>query len=100
MKSRPALLLVANYDSDVGYAWWLMESFWVKLAEHYSPSNRVILAYPSISQLPQAIADAPLETVEQDFRGTHPGQVLKQCRFLRRHCVRAVYFSDRPTRHW
>ncbi|MBA2883008.1 glycosyltransferase involved in cell wall biosynthesis [Desulfosalsimonas propionicica] len=95
-----SLLLVANYDSGVGYAWWLMESYWTVLAQHYSPSKRVILVYPVISQLPQDVADAPLEAVEQDFSGTNPGQVLRQCRFLRRHRVWAVYFSDRPTWHW
>lgn len=92
--------MVANYDSRVGYAWWLMESFWVKLAEHYSTCKRVILAYPTISQLPSAVAAAPLEAVEHDFSGTNPGQVFKQCRFLIKHNIRVIYFSDRPTWHW
>jgi glycosyltransferase involved in cell wall biosynthesis len=96
----PALLLVANWDSDVGYAWWLMESFWAALASHYHPATRVVLAYPSISRLPRAIAEAPLQTVEHDFRPTSLRAVGDQCRFLRRHRVRAIYFSDRATWHW
>lgn len=95
-----SLLLVANFDSGVGYAWWLMESFWAKLAERYSPNVRVVLAYPSISVLPEAIAAAPLETVTQDFHGTSPGDVLFQCRFLYHHRVKGIYFSDKPTWHW
>ena len=27
--------MVANYAPDVGYAWWLMEHYWVLLAEKY-----------------------------------------------------------------
>lgn len=95
-----ALLLVANYDSGVGYAWWLMESFWAGLAEHYHRHNNVILAFPSISTLPPVIKNAPLRPVEQDFRGTGFNQILVQCRFLRRWKVKAVYFSDLPTWHW
>ncbi len=91
------LLLVANYDSNVGYAWWLMESFWVKLAEHYRPYVRVVLAYPSISTLPDAISKAHLETVEQDFSKKNLHKLFKQCLFLRTHKVKALYLSDRPT---
>ena len=32
-QERQTLLLVANYKPDVGYAWWLMENFWVQAAE-------------------------------------------------------------------
>lgn len=94
------LLLVANYDSGVGYAWWLMESFWAKLAEHCSSHNRVILAYPSISTVPPVIINAPLRVVEQDFSGTTLSMVLVQCLFLLRNRVRVIYFSDKGTWHW
>jgi len=100
MNDRKALLLVANYDSDVGYAWWLMESFWAKLAEHYSPYVEVILAYPHISTLPKAIAAAPLKTVEQNFSESNLYDILTQCQFLRHYKVKAIYFSDKPTWHW
>lgn len=95
-----SLLLVANYDSGTGYAWWLMESFWARLAEHYHGQCRVILAYPSISFLPKAISSAPIEAVQQDFNGTGIFQVLAQCRFLCSNNVIAIYLSDKPTWHW
>ena len=95
-----SLLLVANYDSGTGYAWWLMESFWAKLAEHYHGLFRVMLAYPSISSLPKTISSAPLEAVQHDFNGSGIFQVLSQCRFLRSNNVLAVYFSDKATWHW
>ena len=73
MKADKTLLLVANYDSGVGYAWWLMESFWVRLAERYHHYNNVVLAYPIISKLPASIMSAPIIVTELDFSG---------CRFL------------------
>ncbi|MBA3015909.1 MAG: glycosyltransferase family 4 protein [Desulfobulbaceae bacterium] len=97
---KKTLLLVANYDSGVGYAWWLMESFWVKLAEQYCRQHQVILAYPSISTLPPAIVQAPLLVMEQDFNDSRFYQVFSQCRFLRRNKVYTIYFSDQPTFHW
>lgn len=94
------LLLVANYDAGVGYAWWLMESFWIKLAEQYHDHCNVILAYPSISNLPPPVAAAPLQAVEQNFSGTNLSQVFHQCRFLWRHKVESMYLSDWPSAHW
>ncbi len=95
-----ALLLVANWDSAVGYAWWLMESFWVRLAEHYRARADVILAYPAISTVPPHIAQAPLRVVEEDFSAKGLRNVLAQCRFLRDRSVRIIYFSDRSTWDW
>jgi glycosyltransferase involved in cell wall biosynthesis len=95
-----ALLLVSNYGSDVGYAWWLMEGFWAKLAEHYHRNYTVLLAYPKIKQLPPGIMNAPIRVVEQEFGGKRLGQVLRQCRFLRGHNVKVIYFSDQATMDW
>lgn len=100
MKARGSLLLVANWDSNVGYAWWLMESFWAELARHYHARCPVLLAYPSISRLPQAIANAPLTPLVQDFTATDLRSVWQQGLFLRRHKVQGMYFSDQSTRHW
>lgn len=94
------LLLVANYDSGVGYAWWLIESFWTQLAEQYHYNNRVVLAYPTISQLPVAIRNASLHVTEFDFTRIDFLHVLAQCKFLIRNRVRAIYFSDMHLLHW
>jgi glycosyltransferase involved in cell wall biosynthesis len=93
-------LLVANFDSNAGYAWWLMESFWAKLANHYHRQYNILLAYPSISILPTVITNAPIKPVKQNLNGKSIYQVFDECRFLRRNQVWAVYFSDRPTYHW
>ena len=100
MKSDSTLLLVANYDSGVGYAWWLMESFWVLLAEQYHHKSRVILVYPTISSLPPTIANAPLQVIEFDFTRQGFRQIVAQCKFLFHNQVQTIYFSDMPTWHW
>lgn len=97
---RTTLLLVANWDSNVGYAWWLMESYWIVLAEQYHPQHRILLAYPSISTVPATIQQSPLQPLVQDFGCTDPRSVWQQCLFLRRNGVRVIYFSDRATWHW
>ncbi|WP_027328171.1 glycosyltransferase family 4 protein [Marinimicrobium agarilyticum] len=97
---KPGLLLVANWDSDVGYAWWLMESYWAALAEDYQGQMTSILAYPSISKLPDVIEKAPISPMVVDFSRFSPGLLRTQLRFLRRHRVKVMYLSDRAPRHW
>ena len=98
--NHKSLLLVGNHRSDTGYAWWLMESFWAKLAEHWHDSTRVLLAYPEITRLPSVIARAPLQTIQQDFTKVGCYDILKQCLFIKRHKICAIYFSDRATCSW
>ena len=37
------ILLVGNWSSDTGYAWWLMETFWVAIARKFRGRCRVIV---------------------------------------------------------
>ncbi|MGD8175223.1 glycosyltransferase family 4 protein [Marinimicrobium sp. ARAG 43.8] len=97
---KPGLLLVANWDSDVGYAWWLMESYWAILANEYQGQFESILAYPSISTLPQAVKDAPILPVVADFSRFSVRMIVAQLAFIRRRRIRIVYLSDRAPRHW
>lgn len=90
---RPGFLLVANWPSDVGFAWWLMESYWAALANHYHPEYRVVLAFPEVGEIPEVIRDAPIETVEFAFGR---GNAESDLEFLNQFQVRALYFSDRP----
>lgn len=98
--ANPGLLLVANWDSDVGYAWWLMESYWAALADEYQDEMSPILAYPSISKLPAVIDSAPISAVVADFSRFSLALLWTQLRFLRKHQVRVIYLSDRAPRHW
>lgn len=93
----PALLLVANYESGVGYAWWLMESFWCAIAERYAPRERVLLAYPLVTTIPPAIGRAPVQLVTAEFAGSGIATLWSQFSALRRWGVRTIYLTDRPT---
>lgn len=97
---KPGLLMVANWDSDVGYAWWLMESYWAMIATVYDPTMRSILAYPSISRIPDAIKNAPIEPMIEDFSRLTLSTLGKQWVFLKRNRVQLIYLSDKPARHW
>lgn len=97
---KQTLLLVANWDSGVGYAWWLMESFWTELARRYHREYRVLLTYPSISEIPTTLRHAPLEITTCDFHAGGAGGIWRQLHFLRRHRVHVIYFSDWPTWCW
>ena len=99
-RKKPTLLCVANWDSNVGYAWWLMESFWVKIHAEFSATHHVLIAYPSISTLPDSIMAAQIHTVEFDFNLNRPIDIGRHLRFIRQHNITAIYFSDRPASHW
>lgn len=88
------ILLVANYRSDVGYAWWLMESYWAKLAQHYSHRYRIVLVYPRITVIPEIIKNSNIECVEFDFNNA---PILDVCRFILCYHVSVIYLTDRPT---
>lgn len=96
MKQR-GILLVANWDSNVGYAWWLMESYWIKIAENLHLSNGIHLCYPTISAIPPAIEKAPLSVHEIDFTRTDIVSIKSQYRFIRQHSIDCIYLSDQPT---
>lgn len=91
------ILLVANWGSDVGYAWWLMENFWVAIARHYQAQNRrCILIYPQVRKLPPVIADSAIEVVELDFSDRSSGNRQRLRRLIRERHISAAYLTDRP----
>lgn len=100
VKQKPVFLCVANWDSNVGYAWWLMESFWLQIHEHFQQDYDVIIAYPSISQFPAHIETSTIGKEEFDFRIKSGKDLLTHYRFIQTHKISVLYFSDRPTSHW
>lgn len=51
-RHKTNVLLVANWKSDVGYAWWLMENFWAEIAEFCKERDwRCHVCYPEVSSL-------------------------------------------------
>jgi len=96
-----AVLLVANYESDVGYAWWLMENFWNLIARAAAAAGRrTVLAYPKINTIPEIIGNAPIDTVERSFKIRTVDEVLASLRLIRQYGVRSIYLTDWPALHW
>ena len=90
------ILLVSNYPSDVGYAWWLMEHFWVLLSEHFNARGaKAFLAYPSINDLPDKIQDSCIIPVELAIPAAGPlPPELKT--FIKINNIQHIYLTDRP----
>ena len=103
-KSTPLtgnILLVANYQSDVGYAWWLMENFWADIAEHYAKHGMsTYLIYPKITTVPQCISNAPIHVHQLNFsdRSSKNRKQLKN--FIQLNNIRMVYLTDQAYYGW
>lgn len=102
-RSRPtdAIALVANYESDVGYAWWLMENFWSIIAySAQQQGRRAVLAYPRIGAIPEIIRTSPIEVTLFRFARDSWSEALATAKFLKSQGVRSVYLTDWPYLHW
>lgn len=91
------ILLVANWDSNVGFAWWLMENFWVTISDEYSKRGfKVFLIYPSISILPEAIKNSDIITLEHDFSVCTFNNSKKLIGLIKKNQIKYIYLTDRP----
>ncbi|RJP23595.1 MAG: glycosyltransferase [Deltaproteobacteria bacterium] len=91
------ILLVANYESGVGFAWWLMENFWVEIARYFSGKGRkVFLMYPIITSIPKNILSAPVTILNHDFsdRSFIGKRGLKN--IIAVNGIKSIYLTDRP----
>ena len=94
-----ALLCVCNYPSNTGYAWDFIESLYVQVAARLAPRGvRTIVAYPEITEPPRTLAGSPVEAVTLQASPGPLGQALEMARFVRRHRVKVVYYTDQPAR--
>lgn len=92
-------LLVANYPSDVGYAWWLMENFWVEISNIVATHGyKSFLAYPLVREIPDSIKYAPIEVMEIAFTDESPTKERLVLEFVEANAIKFVYLSDRPYR--
>lgn len=98
MKKSKGFLAVGNFDSNVGYAWRLMESFWCTIAGQLGPLGyQPHLVFPSISIIPVCLSDAGFSVHLQNFSKRDPLSVLSQCYFLWKHNVKFLYLTDFKT---
>jgi glycosyltransferase involved in cell wall biosynthesis len=90
------ILLVANYESDVGYAWWLMENFWVQIARHFLLQGRkCFLMYPRINTIPAHISEAPLLLIEHDFSNRSGNSLAGLKKVIIDNGIRSMYLTDK-----
>jgi glycosyltransferase involved in cell wall biosynthesis len=90
------ILLVSNYPSDVGYAWWLMEHFWTLLAERFDGKGaKTFLAYPGITTLPTTIENSSIYSIELPVPGKNQAERKAVCKFIADNHITDIYFTDR-----
>lgn len=92
---RGTALLVANFKPDVGFAWWLMERFWVRAAALAKARGfSAIVAFPVDGPLPPALVEAGIASIVHPIQtdGLGSGETTRLLRDLR---VKAMYLTDR-----
>lgn len=92
------ILLVANWESNVGYAWWLMENFWVTISRHFGhKGSKCHLIYPKITQIPAAIAASEIKSSECDFHKHSPTNLITLYNLIKKNNIKYIYLSDSPS---
>lgn len=90
------MLMVANYRPDVGFAWWLMDNFWVELSTMARENDlEALIVYPEEGEIPPRIREARIETLIQPFPASGWTGLINTVKLIRRRRVKAVYFTDR-----
>jgi len=95
--TKPSFLLVANWDSNVGYAWWLMESYWARICREYGEQYRIILAFPTISTIPEHLRIEHMESIECAFAQGWGLSIVQRMQFIVRNRIKLIYLTDHPT---
>ena len=86
------ILLVGNWSSDTGYAWKMIERFWIAIARAF-PDRRTFLCFPKVRTVAPEITAAGIEVEEFDFDFRHPDSLA---RFCRDRDIALIYLTDRP----
>ncbi|MDQ2076175.1 glycosyltransferase family 4 protein [Marinimicrobium sp. ABcell2] len=98
MPSKSGVLAVGNFDSNIGYAWRLMESLWCDLAKVMSErGHEMHVCFPSISVVPACLIEHDYQAHTLDFTDKSLTGVLNQLKFLRQNSIKVVYFTDART---
>jgi len=92
------ILLVANYKSNVGYAWWLMESFWSEIAKYFEDNGRhCYLIFPKIGEVSEIITGAPIHVLEHDFDDRTKSGKARLRTIIKDNNISAVYLTDKKS---
>lgn len=94
-----SILLVSNYKSDVGYAWWLMENFWATISLNF-PDYNSILIYPEINDIPLSIQNTSIRVIQHDFSDFNFSAILNLKKLITTNNIEVVYLTDRSYYHF
>lgn len=84
------LHLVANWPSDTGFAWKMIERLWIALSQAYP--GKTVLTFPKLTTVSQSLQQSGIEIIEFDFDLERSKDIS---RFSRNHGVKHLYLSDR-----
>lgn len=91
------ILLVANWKSDVGYAWWLMENFWVQISRVADQANtQCYLIYPVLSGLPDTVRSSSIISSEIDYSDNSLKGLTSLIKFIKNNNICCIYLTDKP----
>jgi glycosyltransferase involved in cell wall biosynthesis len=94
-----AVLCVANYAANTGYAWDFIEGLYARLADHLATHGiRTYVAYPTIPAPPRALAGSAAVPVKLQASLATAAGISATLRFIRHHRVRLLYLTDRNAR--
>lgn len=101
MTAAKNTLLIANFDSGVGYAWSLIEDFWIAINKENQKINRgSIICYPSISKIAPKIIEAKIATLTHDFNKKNINQIFKNIQFILKNNIDTLYITDQKKRSY
>ena len=97
MSQKGNILLVANWESNVGYAWWLMENFWAAIADNFSKKGKQsFLAYPEITVIPDIIIKSSITPIKLDFHNHSFASLNRLHSTIKQHNIKHIYLTDSP----
>jgi len=98
---RPgAVLCVANFPANTGYAWDFIESLYAGLADRLAAQGRKVwVAYPEVREVPRTLAGSAAKPVQLTVRPNRPGSAMATIRFIRDHGIEVLYLADQPAWH-
>ncbi len=89
------ILIVSTRESDVGYAWRMIEELWIAIANRFT-DRQVILCFPKVTKTNPALSAAGIRIFEYTFDYSRP---LKLANFCIAHNIGVIYLSDNCHMH-
>lgn len=91
-----AVLCVANYQTNTGYAWDFIEGLYARLADHLVKHGiTTYVAYPKVSAPPRSLTGSAAVAVELDASLATTASIAATLRFILRRRIRLLYLTDR-----